>query len=430
MNFRTLDLNLLRVFDVVMVERNVTRAAARLAMTQPAVSNALRRLREATREELFVTGRAACCRPRTPPRCGRRARGARRLRQALDPQGFDPTRDARSFTLAMADATAAVLMPPFVDALLREHALADVRVLPLTSRDPRPLLEHGAADVAVGFFPDVAAALAAEGERAMIALDALYGCEYVAVMRRGHPLAERPGLTLDAYCAAAHVRVSFAGRPRGFVDEALARAGRERRVMLTVSQFSTAVRVVHESDLLTVLPRSFVPASGLAEGLAVRPFPGIAAADRVGLLWHRRHERDAAQRWLRRACRDRARLRRLPRRSDRLLDPARTRTRATGRTGALTPDAAVAHHRLRRKDWRPSASHPAMDFQALLHDIAAELRPHAGEQGRVASYIPALARVPANQFGIALHTGRRRRGRSRRLRTCRSRSRASPRSSR
>jgi DNA-binding transcriptional LysR family regulator len=118
-------------------------------------------------------------------------------------------------------------------------------------------------------------------------------------MRRDHPLATRPGLSLVDYCAARHVRVSFAGRPRGFVDEALAREGHERRVMLTVNQFSTAARVVHDSDLLTVLPLSFVPASGVAEGLAVRPFPGTLPPIEVSLLWHRRHERDAAQRWLR-----------------------------------------------------------------------------------------------------------------------------------
>ena len=301
MNFRTLDLNLLRVFAAVMLERNVTRAAAHLAMTQPAVSNALRRLREATGDELFVTVPSGVV--PTPHAAGMWPHveaALERLSHALDPQGFDPTRDPRSFALAMADATATVVMPAFVDTLLRERALADMRVLPLSSRDPRPLLEQGIADVAVGFFPDVAAALAAEGAQATIALNPLYTCEYVVVMRRGHALTARPGLSLADYCAARHVRVSFAGRPRGFVDEALAREGRERQVTLTVNQFSTAARVVHESDLLTVLPRSFVPASGLAEGLAVRPFPGTLPPIEVSLLWHRRHERDAAQRWLRR----------------------------------------------------------------------------------------------------------------------------------
>ena len=300
MNFRTLDLNLLRVFAAVMVERNVTRAAAQLAMTQPAVSNALRRLREALGDELFVTVPSGVLPTAQADAVWPDIRAALdRLSHALDPQDFDPARDERTFTMAMADATATVLMPAFVAALARAQARAAVRVLPLSSRDPRAQLEHGAADVAVGFFPDVTAALAAEGERGMVVLDPLYTCEYVCVMRRGHALAGVEQLTLDAYCAARHLRVSFAGRPRGFVDEALAREGRERRVTLTVNEFSTAARVVHDSDLLTVLPRSFVAASGLAEGLAVRRFPGTLPPIEVGLLWHRRHERDPAQRWLR-----------------------------------------------------------------------------------------------------------------------------------
>lgn len=300
MNFRTLDLNLLRVFAAVMVERNVTRAAAQLAMTQPAVSNALRRLRDATGDELFVTVPSGVL-----PTAHAEAiwpdvgTALERLSHALDPQRFDPARDQPGFSLAMADATATVLMPAFAAALCHARALAAVRVLPLVSRDPRPQLEQGIADVAVGFFPDVAAALAAEGDRGMLVLDLLYACDYVGVMRRDHPLASLLVLTLDDYCEARHLRVSFAGRPRGFVDEALARQGRQRRVALTVNQFSTAARVVHDSDLLTVLPASFVKASGLAAGLVTRRLPVALPRIEVGVLWHRRHERDPAQRWLR-----------------------------------------------------------------------------------------------------------------------------------
>jgi DNA-binding transcriptional LysR family regulator len=301
-NFRTLDLNLLRVFAAVMVERNVTRAASQLAMTQPAVSNALRRLREATGDELFVTVPSGVSPTALAQALWPDVRNALEgLRHAFEPQQFDPTRDERSFTMAMADATATVLMPAFVAALAAARARTSVRVLALTSRDPRPQLEHGNADVAVGFFPEVAVALAAEGDQSATVLEPLYSCEYVCVMRQDHPLAREPRLTLDAYCAAEHVRVNFAGRPRGFVDEALARAGRERRVALTVNQFATAARVVHDSDMLSVLPRSFVPASGLAAGLAVRRFPGVLPAIEVSLLWHRRHDRDQAQRWLRRS---------------------------------------------------------------------------------------------------------------------------------
>src|SRR5688500_13085837 len=120
MNFRTLDLNLLRVFDVVMAERHVTRAAERLSMTQPAVSNALRRLREAIGEELFVPGPTGVTPTRQADALWPAVRSAlRSLREAIEPDGFDPQRDARSFTVAMADATAAVLVPPLIAAWRR-----------------------------------------------------------------------------------------------------------------------------------------------------------------------------------------------------------------------------------------------------------------------------------------------------------------------
>ena len=299
-NFRTLDLNLLKVFDVVMAERNVTRAAARLAMTQPAVSNALRRLRESAHEDLFVptsTGMTPTAHAQTLWPTVRASLDG--LRDAFEPQSFDPALDARTFTLAMADATAALFVPRLADDLQRAGSRVDVRVVPLTSRDPRPMLEHGQADIALGFFPDANAAIEADGDDAVVCRDRLYECAYVGVMRRGHPLAEPGALTLDAYCAADHLRVSFAGRPRGFVDEALARLGRKRRVMITVNQFSSAASVVRKTDLLTVLPRSFVPATGFDGDLVMRELPFELPGIDVSMLWHRRHEQDTAQRWLR-----------------------------------------------------------------------------------------------------------------------------------
>jgi DNA-binding transcriptional LysR family regulator len=299
-NFRTLDLNLLKVFDVVMVERHVTRAAEKLAMTQPAVSNALRRLRDATNQDLFVatsagvvpTAHAVALWPVV-------RQSLHHLQQALTPQEFDASVDQRRFILAMADATATLFVPVLTQALIQEHAQVDLQMVGLQSRDPRAELERGQADAAVGFFPDVRAALAAEGESALTVLEPLYACRYVCVMRKGHPLAQAGALTLQAYCEALHLRVSFAGRPRGFVDEALVRLGRARRVMITVNQFSTAGAVVRQTDLLTVLPRSFVAAAGIAQDLAIQPLPFEMPAIEVGLLWHRRDEQDDAQRWLR-----------------------------------------------------------------------------------------------------------------------------------
>lgn len=300
MNFRTLDLNLLRVFDAVMAEGSLTRAARQLSLTQPAVSHALRRLRDAVGDELLLR-EAGGMRP-TPvaealwPQVRDALHG---LEQALAPTGFDPRTDTSNFRLAMADATAALLAPGLVAAIERERALCNLRMLPLTTRDPRRLLEQGEADVAVGHFPALRTALLAEGEASTLRQRLLYDTDYACVMRRDHPLAADGALTLDAFCDAHHLLVSFSGRPQGFVDEALTALGRQRRIVLTVNQFFTAGRVVTRSDLLTVLPSRFVPATGFGHEIAVRPLPLRMARVQVAMIWPARRDADPAQRWLR-----------------------------------------------------------------------------------------------------------------------------------
>ena len=209
LNFRTLDLNLLRVFDAVMAEGSLTRAAHELALTQPAVSHALRRLRDAVGEDLFIrtaygvrpTAHAQTLWPQV-----RAALGT--LRQALAPGDFDPRRDAVQLSIAMADATAALLAPPLVDRIEREQALVNLRQQPLTTRDPRRLLDSGDADLAVGFFPEVVTDIVAQGNDSHLRHLRLYDTRYVCVMRKGHPLAQHE-LTLDAFCGAHHLLVSF-----------------------------------------------------------------------------------------------------------------------------------------------------------------------------------------------------------------------------
>lgn len=298
-NFRTLDLNLLRVFDAVMAEGNLTRAAERLAMTQPAASHALKRLHTTVGEELLLrtafgmrpTARAEALWPQV------RAALAQ-LEGAFSPRAFDPTTDAASFNIAMADATAAMLLPQLVSAIEAARALANIRVLPLTTRDPRRLVEDGDADLAVGYFPTAIAAILAQGQDAALHHRQLYASEYVCVMRREHPLADQ-ALTLDAFVQAQHLLVSFSGRPHGFVDQALAALGRQRRIVLTVNQFATAGSVVAKSDLLTVLPRQFLPATGVEHRLLQRPLPLSLAPITVEMMWHLRKDDEPAHRWLR-----------------------------------------------------------------------------------------------------------------------------------
>ncbi|WP_406623706.1 LysR family transcriptional regulator [Acidovorax sp. SDU_ACID1] len=300
-NFRTLDLNLLRVFDEVMAERNLTRAAEKLALTQPAVSNALRRLREVVGDDLLVrSGQGVEPTPRALALWPTVRQALGHLQQALAPGAFDPGTASTAFVLAMADATGATLIPPLVEIVEREAPGVSLRVVPLTTRDPRRLLDDETADVAVGYFPAAMADLTARAQTdSLVAFDSmrLYDGEYVCVMRRGHPLAHGP-LTLDQYCAARHLLVSFSGKPFGFIDEALAALGRDRRIVLTVNQFFTAGRVVAASDLLTVLPRHFVGVASLKDELVWRPLPMPMPIVHVDALWHRRRRHDPAHRWL------------------------------------------------------------------------------------------------------------------------------------
>jgi len=299
LNFRSFDLNLLRVFDAVMAEGSLTRAADVLAMTQPAVSHAMKRLREAIGEDLF-TRTAHGVRPssRAEQLWPRVRETLANLREALAPESFDPRQDGAHFRLAMADATAALLSPGLLQTIEAGQLAVSLRILPLITRDPRRLLEAGDADLAVGYFPEVIVALEALGRESPLQHERLYRTRYVCVMRRGHPLAAAP-LTLDTYCAAHHLLVSFSGRPHGYVDQALAAAGRRRRIVLTVNQFFTAGRLVAQSDLLTVLPEGFVGATGYRGELVTRELPLTLRPVHVDMLWHRRNDPHPAHRWLR-----------------------------------------------------------------------------------------------------------------------------------
>jgi len=136
-NLRTFDLNLLKVFDVVMSERSLTRAAAQLNLTQPAVSNALRRLREALDDELLVrNGRNLEPTARGQELWPAVRETLQKLQASLAPSVFEPALATNTFVLAMADATAAELMPGLVKVLARDAPGVSLRVVPLTTRDP------------------------------------------------------------------------------------------------------------------------------------------------------------------------------------------------------------------------------------------------------------------------------------------------------
>lgn len=298
MNFLTLDLNLLRVFDAVMTEQNLTRAANLLAMTQPAVSNALRRLRDALNDDLVIrTAHGVNPTPRAEELWPTVRRALSELEAIITPETFDMSKAQNTFRMAMVDATAALWLPPLVRKIMTEAPLVKIRMVPLTTRDPRGMLLRGDVDLAIGFFPGIAAQLA-DGHKSQICHDRLYTGKYVCVMNKHHPLAKQE-LTLENYCSADHLLVSLSGKPSAVIDDVLAGMGRERRILLTVNQFFTAGRIVASSNLVTVLPRHLIASTGISDQLVIKPLPFPTPEEHVDMLWHQRDERSPAHTWLR-----------------------------------------------------------------------------------------------------------------------------------
>ena len=301
-NFRNLDLNLLRVFDEVMTERSLTKAAQNLSLTQPAISNAMRRLRETLGDELLKrNGQILEPTPRAQSLWVVVRESLKQLQETLAPDQFDAPSAVTTFILTMADATAAEIIPALLEILEYEAPGVSLRVIPLTTRDPRELLQKEMADLAVGYFPAVIADLtsrAQSGDAISFEHERLFDGEYVCVMRKDHPLANKE-MTLDEYCSCRHLLVSFSGRPFGFIDEALAALGKTRRIVGTVNQFSTAGRVVMQTNLLTVLPRHFVSVAGIESQLTIKKLPFDSPIVHVDMLWYQHSFTPKAQMWLR-----------------------------------------------------------------------------------------------------------------------------------
>lgn len=241
------DLNLLVLFDVVLRERHVARAASKLHVSPSAVSHGLRRLRATFDDPLFLrTPRGVLPTQRASELAGDVADVLARVRGVIaSVSPFDPARSERRFTIGAPDAVAAVLLGPLLAAVARSAPSVDLHLRHLLpSAAPAQLDEH-TIDLAL---------VSVERPSARFASVDLFDDEFVIVARADHPFLARP--TLTSYCAERHVLVSTDGPVRGFVDDELAQRGLTRRIALVVSNFMLALAAVAEGDLLCAVPRT------------------------------------------------------------------------------------------------------------------------------------------------------------------------------
>lgn len=288
-DLRGVDLNLLVVLEALLEEKNVTRAAHRLGMSQPAASRALGRLRGLLSDPLLVEGRGGYT-------LSARAEELREaLRQIiasigamLEASPFDPAAAKGQLRLVMTDLHATVLGPPILARLAAEAPALDLDIVA-----PVPALMDAlaadAVDAVVGVIDEAPSGIRRRK---------LYDEALVTLMRAGHPAASRK-LTLDRFLALDHIVVNVTGAGPAPVDEMLSRMGRVRRVKVRAPNFFSAVEIAARSDLVMTLPASLAhAAAGMARFVALPPpvNPGLFA---LSLLWHARHQEAPRHIWLR-----------------------------------------------------------------------------------------------------------------------------------
>lgn len=285
-----IDPGLLPVLDVLLQERNVSRAAQRLGRTQPAISHALARLREQLGDPLLVrVGQRFALTPRAEAlREPLRALLAELTALLRPPPAFDPATAQRAFRLIATDYIAAVVLPPLIERLRSAAPGVDLVLRP-PSADYAALLRDGEADL--GF-------TVARPDEAGIRARKLFSDRFVCVLRSDHPVGAR--LDLAAYLRLPHALVAPLGNPGNFVDSALAELGHgRRRIALTVPHFFLAPALVAASDLVITLPDRVARLVSREHALRVVPLPIRMAAFEVSLAWHERVHHDPGSAWLR-----------------------------------------------------------------------------------------------------------------------------------
>ena len=292
MDLSRLDLNLLRVFHHLVRLGRVSKVAQALGMSQPAVSSALGRLRQALGDELFLrTQQGMEPTPYALQLAEPVALALDGLQQALNVRAsFDPATSARHFRLAMTDVGEMYFLPVLMDAMAREAPGVTFEVVSVTQASLKEDMASGRVDLALGLLPQLQAGFFQQ---------ALFRQSYVCLMRAGHPLAKASVLSLQDFAAAEHVRVLAAGTGHGRVETALERQDVRRRVRLTVPHYVALGDVLGHSDLMATVPERFAQRVMTPFGLTTRALPVEVEGSAIHQFWHGRLHRDPGHQWLR-----------------------------------------------------------------------------------------------------------------------------------
>jgi DNA-binding transcriptional LysR family regulator len=289
MNDRTFDLNLLIVFDAMMLERSVTRAGRRIGLSQSAMSHALNRLRYMLQDELFVrTAEGMMPTPRADGLAKPLSSALSEMRLAMTPDKFDPATSDHHFKIVANNYSAIVLSSPLVTAISRAAPALRLDIRPSGHWNIADGLDHGDFDLALGASEE-------PSDRFHSAL--LLEDRWVLVMRRGHP-ASRRKLSAAVLAAQSHLEISSSDEDTSFIDQWLGKDKLVRRIVLRAPNLA-APELLARSDLVATMSRRVALAVVHNNPLQIRDLPYDSPILQTSMLWHSRLDRQPAHRWLR-----------------------------------------------------------------------------------------------------------------------------------
>ncbi len=290
------DYNLLRVFDAIARERSVSGAAESLGLSQPAVSNALQRLRNQLDDPLFVRTRHGM----EPTAFALNLQnsvmsGLAEIRAALSQTNvFDPMQSERTFALLMNDVGAATVLPAVFEKLMAQAPKVNIRVIERDHGEYEDALDSAVADIAVG-----RVALSESFQSTLLARS-----PFVSILASDHPAlsyrdGKRPFLTREKYLAAKHVVANPRGAARSPLDQTFSALRINRRIALDIPHAAALIDVLPGSDMIATLPDGCVRVLCRDKRLTWVKLPIRVPENEVYQWWHKRHEHDEGHRWLR-----------------------------------------------------------------------------------------------------------------------------------
>ncbi|WP_454918452.1 LysR family transcriptional regulator [Xanthobacter sediminis] len=291
MDLRDIDLNLLVLFNDLLITARVNATAERLGLTQPAVSNGLTRLRRALGDELFVRSPDGMIpTPLAQSLAEPVSYALATIHGALNQNViFDPFISRQNFMLVMTDIGEIHFLPKLMARLAEAAPNVTISTIRNQSIDLARAMEAGDVNLAIGHLPDLKAGFF---QRQILSQ------HYVCLFRQGHPL-DKDDLSLADFAGAEHVGIAAAGTGHGSVGEIISRMGITRRVRLNVPHFVSVGHILSNTDMIATVPEVLAYHIARPFGLTWRPHPVALPEISIGLFWHAKYHRDAANQWLR-----------------------------------------------------------------------------------------------------------------------------------